>query len=320
MIAVSMRGSKMNSTDRISIPYHTTSYIAHDIDSNVSMFIQDLQDVVPYHLGRHSRGSFSLSPFTPEIQKSILDILPRSSHTSFRHSPIDEAISQSIEHIAGQILWNGQAAFELVKFSMQSDPVKDICRLYIIYGEEVIVKRTEVVQKIPKVGTDYDGKKRISIPRDKCWTIRFPDSLGGSSYYKRFISNLADYSKISPLLMIPGTSFTKTPGYNFSEYANEYALSLRRHTRKIGWTHRDRDERLFSSFHYVYRYLKFKITKALLRDHVVAELNRFLDENAKQLGIKTQIILNGIPTVEDLREQLEAWKNGQIADADQVIQ
>jgi len=89
---------------------------------------------------------------------------------------------------------------------------------------------------------------------------------------------------------------------------SDYSRLLRVHqyqvTRDWGWTTRDWSLDYVTEFYQFYRLATFKWAQAVLREHIVSELNAFLSQH----GIGSRVALQKVPlasAILDIREKLK---------------
>jgi hypothetical protein len=84
--------------------------------------------------------------------------------------------------------------------------------------------------------------------------------------------------------------------FNFLEYRREVEVFQCRVTRRWGWNHRDLSSKNWTEFALFYRLMTFRAAQAILREHILLELNDLL----KRFGIKAEIGVSGLPTSENI--------------------
>lgn len=274
------------------------------------MFKDDMRHVLPISSRRSSRSIFSVEPNSNLISSAIKKFLPTNEY--YNDHDLSDQIHKSIEDIAGWMLDDGSAALELVSYEEGSEDNQLTFSLELIYGESVSINKRRVIQKIPKTALEYAGPQEIEIPIEKCCIINFPPTLGGKTKYSKFLKTMNETSKSSPFMNFIDGPLSKVPGYDVSEHFRLNSILIRKATKDYSWTHRGNDEKIFSNFHYIYRYLKFKKTKILLRDHIISELNKFLILVSPSLGFRTQIVATGLPTIQDVDTKIGRWMSGKL--------
>ena len=107
----------------------------------------------------------------------------------------------------------------------------------------------------------------------------------------------------------------KMPEYNFSEHLRINTEFLWSATREIGWHHRSigEDNNLWFPHYAIFRQLRFRHSKLILRDHIIENLIAIIQDIGKRLGIGLEIsIKNSLQTISELDNAISAWQNGDL--------
>jgi hypothetical protein len=96
--------------------------------------------------------------------------------------------------------------------------------------------------------------------------------------------------------------------FDFEAYRRMFLIHQMNVTATWGWNGRDWSLDHVTEYYQFYRHLTFKWAKAVLRDHVVAELNLLL----RELGIKGEIALRHLSSPEHILETREKLRIGKL--------
>ena len=92
------------------------------------------------------------------------------------------------------------------------------------------------------------------------------------------------------------------PGFDFQEYVREVELRHYIATKMWGWNHRDYSDKNLTEFARIYRKLNFMWAQAVLRNHIINELNALV----KRLGIEAVISVVGLRQPDEILKIREA--------------
>ncbi len=266
-----------------------------------SMFSEDIYlSIVP--IGGYSRRHTNFKVFFESENKEHITIakklcmsLGRSHYRSHYRSQNEKKIlCDAIDNIAQNISQEGIAYYEIVYD-------KDDEKNPILYGfSSIRLIRTpfRYFQIVPK--SDYSiMKKRINILKvSSIWTITPPNSLGGSSSLRKTLIKL---SKINPFGSTPKKDINELvhqKGYNIKQYEKTLRILINKLTKKWGWNKRSMDVKDTTEFYSFYKLITFKYSQALLREHILDELNKLL----LRLGVNCEVKIMGIPNSTDLND------------------
>jgi hypothetical protein len=170
-------------------------------------------------------------------------------------------------------------------------------------------------QVIPKKDREQFGKPFVSIPRDRIWRLTLPRQLGSPGSHRRLLRRLAALSDpaMPDFVLRNPLDQGRSTGYDFGvERAAEDRL-MERATRRWGTTMSiQRPVGDSNEYFFISRRLAFLEAQALLREHLIAEINRLM----RRLKIDASIKVTGIPTASEIAESLKRLHRGEISFAE----
>lgn len=280
-----------------------------DIDINVHMFTEDVYLAVMPIAGRtekHPLFSVSFEGEKQDCERAIELCISLAEYE--RHDPTSvlcDAVSQVATHLA----WRGRAVYEIVQD--EEDPLK--CHLYGFTTQRLYRAPGCYIQWIPAADYDFFKKRFIILPSKDVWEISIPSILGGKRGYSRTLSRLRRFSHLGPAFWRSDLSFQKqTSGFNFQQYVLNSEIYYARATRRWGWTRRDYSQKNNTEFFTYYRIITFKWAQAILREHIINELNRLI----LRLRLDSKIVVSGLPSTQDILRVRYDLAEGKIRFAD----
>jgi hypothetical protein len=99
-----------------------------------------------------------------------------------------------------------------------------------------------------------------------------------------------------------------TPHFKLSDYIRYKETQEARLTASWGWNRRDSLLDYETEFFYYYRTITFHWAQAVLRNHIINELNLLLN----RLQLKSQIVLQGLSTPDTILEIRGKMDEGEI--------
>jgi hypothetical protein len=274
------------------------------------MFAQDIYTAIMPIGGTSERCkdfSVHFEGAETEIQRAITLTSTLSEHE--RHD-VTRLVCDAVQQVAMHLAWQGNAVYEIIKDELEGD--KFILhgfttqRLYRIPGY--------YVQWLPQEELQYFKKRFVIVPAKDIWDISMPPVLGGHAGYRRVLSRLKRYDQMGPKFwrddMEKGV---QDKNYEFQRYVIKHEVYITRVTGLWGWNRRDYTQDNCTEFYTFYKLISFKWAQAVLRNHIISEINLLL----LRLGISAQIVVTGLPSSEDILSIRQKLIEGKI-DFEQV--
>jgi hypothetical protein len=193
-------------------------------------------------------------------------------------------------------------------FQLQPLPIGNVEERRKVFRQHI----PKGVQKDRELEKDY-----VDIPKDQLIHIRMPKVIGGLKEYKKLLEDL----KILSVTHLPPNFAVKEmaqPGFgsNFSlDYfyrSNDHILTKK--TKKIGWFMRWwlLPDKRTTEFYSIYRYLKFNMSKALIRETIINAINEALIRVGMRMQFTSKIAVSGITTSKEIEATISSYINGEI--------
>jgi hypothetical protein len=135
-----------------------------------------------------------------------------------------------------------------------------------------------------------------------------PLILGGKQGYRNILLNLKKYDSLGPKFYMNNLEKEAlSNSFNFQEYRNVCNIYTTQNTLNWKWDQRDMDKDDKTEFYMFYQDISFMWAQAILRDHIIKELNILLT----RLDIKSKVVVTGIPTPKEILLFREAFVKGE---------
>lgn len=247
-----------------------------------------------------------VEPTSPSVEELLKAGFP-THHGDPRY--VTEAICDFVDQTTHILICYGKAFYEIVYTYSDEDKTKiDGFRFNHVYNSNIHSWFGLYWQCIPKaardrlVDDDEDKKRFIWLPPKHMFVLSFPRQLGGAHRLRKTIDQLAWVSKETiPKFSMKDMELQKQqPGYEFSLYRENQDIFVMKLTKGLGWPARSLSSEKLLEFYQLYRYLRFERAKAILREHIINELNRTLIQVGKKVGFSAKIILDNCYTAKDV--------------------
>ena len=275
-----------------------------DINPSVHMFTQDVQLAVMPIGGRtekHKEFTVKLEGSPDECEKAeqLLGEIGRYD----RHD-LAGIVCDAVEEIARNLAWEGCAAYEIVSGDDGAQHIWGFTSngLWRLPGY--------FLQIIPRGDWDLWKKKFAIVPVGRIWYLEMPSALGGRRGYKNVLRRLRRFEHLGPEFWRKDLERGfQSRNFDFQRYVRNSEIYYGQVTKTWGWNRRDWSQERCTEFFTFYKLLRFSWAQAILREHIVGELNGLFT----RLGIKCKLTITGLPTADDILQTNSEFLDGRIS-------
>jgi hypothetical protein len=272
-----------------------------------SMFAKDIHlSIVP--IGGSSRNYpgfkaiFNGNPDDIEIAKKVCASLGRSS---YRQKNENELVCTAIDDIAQNIGEEGIAYYELVyENGNVENPI-----LHGFSSKRLIKVPSRYFQIVPKADVPMTKNKINSLKSSSIWSVKPPKLLGKYKGLKRTLNKL---EKIIPFGSTPRKDvldIMQQKSYDVKLYDKTLHVLINQITSIWGWNRRSMDVEHTTEYYSFYKFISFKYSQAILREHILREMNGLF----LSLGINCKVKITDIPSSKDLAALRSKLLNGDVS-------
>ncbi len=272
-----------------------------DLNNNVFLFTRDLSlSIMPPNEHTNEPGSFTVTLEGTESEcekaKIIIEQLGRYGRNS-----TSDMLCDAVKKMAGQLSLDGQIFYEIIKNDDDTHiswfPSKNLFRIFSWY-----------LQIIPAGDRGLWKRKYTLINKKKIWNIQIPNRLGGKRGHKKIIKKLRGHRFVPEFYKRHLERGEMSTDYDHSKYRENNEAYTNRVTNKWGWNRKSSSTEECTEFYLVYKMLSFRWAQAILREHLINEINQFLN----RLAIDCKIVVTGLPTEDEILQARNDMKNGKI--------
>jgi hypothetical protein len=295
-IRLKRRGSRRPSYRGGQLAPHFPSLARlHETSPQLHMFTEDVRTgLMPYTRVEGSE-KFSVSigedPAAIELMQSLAGRDPYSK---------EELVCAAVNDVGQRLSWHGRATYQIIA----DDSKSEIIRLRSCTPERLYRVPGFYIHHVPVADRKEFPSRFILVPKAQVWEVRIPDQLGGVNEYLRILTGLKRYKTSFPQFFVEDLRVEKTTlNFQSSEYIRYKKAVEARLTALWGWPSRDTSLDHETEYFHFYRTLTFRWAQAILRDHIIKELNDLF----KRLNLNSEITLHGMPSPEfilDVRQQM----------------
>jgi hypothetical protein len=249
----------------------------------------------------------ALNPANEEVEALLEEAIDRRDQRD-----LAEAVSEFVRDCAALVVADGKAVYEIAyQHDENNKPLSFM--LLEIQPESVRAKGKRLVQYVPaSVARERKLKDNyIDLTPENFVFFELPAYV--RSEYEPMMSALAARSdNVFPDFVLPGMEENgpRIP-FDIEQFNRTKKMAVAQASKLIGW-----DGRFMIGSGYVteyyqwYRLLLFEHFKIELRDCIMAALNTAVERAGKTLGFSGQLVVEGLPTLADVKDAQEALTTG----------
>jgi hypothetical protein len=298
----------MSKINRVLTRQRLTKIAAADrihADAIAHMYFDDwTKDILPF-VYRDSGRKFKVK-VTPDTQRKFIATL--FNVRGPENETPEESLSEFVKDVGQCLILYGGAAYELCEIEENK---RRWHVLNFVPYETLKVAGGEVIQTL----TDQNGKAEVNrIEKSKVLLIDPPKWIEGGKGFREIIEDLMSLShqEFSPMKFFEKQSRGEITYFDYSKFREFQDVEILKDTIQSGWLRRGVYSDKMTEFYYVARYLRFKRAQAQLRDYLLNAINEFLS-GLEKLGLpKTNLEVEGIPSLDQITQMATDLDSGTI--------
>jgi hypothetical protein len=217
---------------------------------------------------------------------------------------LTEMVCDAVNEMARHLAWEGCAVYEIIAADDSTT------RLYSFTSKRLVRLPGWFLQVIPRKDWQLWKKKWTLIPSSKIWYFEMPSALGGRSGHKRTLRKLRKFDHLAPRFWRQDLERgEQSKNFDFQQYVKTTEIYFRRVTKKWGWNRRDWSQQWSVEFFNFYKMITFRWAQAVLREHIIAEINRLFS----RLGMACELRICGLPTSSEILQVRRELEEGTIS-------
>lgn len=284
------------------VPFFQSLAGEYDIHLYAHMFREDVTlAIMP--IGGNSRRHPNFSTELAGVDSDRALALLKSVAGGKANGDLNRIVSSVIEQVVKNLVWGGQAFYEI--FTRDKT-----LNLIYISPRRTFYLPWVTVQFVPRADQEQWNRKYSIIRNSSVWRVSIPACLGGRRGYEKMIKSLSSVNPGAMPEFVQNDMSTgiKSQNFNVKEYGFLQKIAINKATELWSWHRRESSEEGQTEYYTVYKRAKFRFTQAILREHVVCELNKLFE----LAGLSCELSISGIPTSNEILLVLEQLQNGQI--------
>jgi len=262
---------------------------------------RDLQNGMMRFPGARDHVRVTLEPNDGQLEDWVVGLIDIDR---FERGSLSEAVPAFVEQVANHLAYDGEGFFEIV--SGEGDGDLPPTMLAPLPSGVVRRRGTMYLQVLPAKDRLPGQPEAIRIPTARMWHVRLPGELGTPKQHRAMLIALSRQEPIPGFALQDG-QLGAQEGYEFDVHRRASDIATERSTKAWGMIPSLQQIAGTTQFYYVVRQLQFLRSQALVREHVLAELNKLL----VRLGVSTSIRVEGLPTSAVIAEYISKLETGE---------
>ena len=275
----------------------------NEYDFRGSTHVYILREELHIGLLPYCGNSVSYPNFNVEISGDDLDkakfIL--NSLTNDRETEVKRLVCDVVNTLGNQLSYSGIIRHDIVEseyYYLSHIPEQSLYDLKYFF-----------VQVVPKQQREINNDSFIFKEAKYVWTLAFPEKVCHWKNYRKILKGLAENTNMTPPYVDPAGLAQSSIDFNFEIYNRETTKYIYKILNGIGGNQRELRPELVTEFYLVHRMLRLNLSKNLIREHIIDELNSLFI----RLNLDAKIIISALPTskcVKELISDIEFGKKG----------
>lgn len=284
--------------------------------SETSMLIDDVElSCLP--LPNSSRNEYKVNLIATDSRCEGL--LINAIETQYSRENLANSIYEFFKQCVSVLLTYEYAGYEIIYFSTDDGKI-DSFWLSLIVPSAFIIKKDAFQQYVPlEIANELNLKTQyIVLPKENVLLFELPEYIKPN--YQQMMESLAFLGEnLYPKFALENM-YNPTIPFSQSDYFLSREIALAKATKEIGWNSRDySNEHKFE--HYVWqRELRFYKFLCILRETILKTLNNGLKRIGKKLEFEAELIVEGLPTTQDVENATEKLSKGEIKTFNEVLE
>ena len=231
-----------------------------------------------------------------EEAKSILNSLKNYPETN-----VTRLVCDVVNTLGNQLSYSGIIRHEIVEsehYYLSHIPEQSFYDLKYFF-----------VQVVPKEQREVSSKSFIFKEAKYVWTLTLPKKVCHWKTYRKILKGLAENTNMLPPHVELAGLAQSSIDFNFENYNKETSKYIYKILNDIGGNQRESRPELVTEFYLIHRILRLNLSKTLIREHIIDELNLLF----LRLNLDAKIIISELPTsksVKELISDIELDKKG----------
>lgn len=270
------------------------------------MFVRDIHTgIMPYRVGGKYPYTASLSRNNQTLSRELAKFLSIGHHDGIL---LDETLREAIETLSRYIVTFGEVYLEIVYEDVKNKTGIKNKKLEFLPWGKVIRVFGRYIQIVPLRNWKRGEKIFYTIPSDRIWHIKLPRKLGTPHEHRKMLKKLNALSEPMPKFTHKDGDLGQSARYDFMVHNHAKEIAVEQTTSRWGSIRSLSQIKGTTEYYYIVNRLQATYSQALLREHIINEINDLL----RKLGVKNNIKLEGLKLATDIKDTIKKLEKGEM--------
>jgi len=270
------------------------------------MFIRDIHTgIMPFRTGREYPFTVKLKRKNESLEEQIKDFLSIGRGAGWS---ITEELRDMVGTLSHYLVALGDIYIEIVQDGKSDKKSLAGKQLVILPRGKVLRVYKYYIQVVPFESWKRGEKKFHFIPSDNIWHLKLPKKLGSPSRHRRTLKKLNLLSNTTPAFVFEDGKLGGSVNYDFTKHRYNSEVAVENTTSEWGSIWSLSQIKGTTEYYYIVNRLRSCRSQALLREHIISEVNRLIS----RVGVKNSIQVKGLALSSDISEAISKLERGEI--------
>lgn len=270
------------------------------------MFVRDIHTgIMPYRVGGKYPYTASLSRKNQTLSRELVKFLSINHHDGIL---LDETLRETIETLAHYIITFGEVYLEIVYEDAKNKTGINGKKLEFLPWGKVVRVFGRYIQIVPLRNWKCGEKIFYTIPSDRIWHIKLPRKFGTPRRHRKMLKKLNVLSEPMPKFTHKDGDLGQSAKYDFMVHSHAKKIAVEQITSRWGSIRSLSQIKGTTEYYYIVNRLQATYSQALLREHIINEINDLL----RKLGVKNNLKLEGLKLATDIKDAIRKLEKGEI--------
>lgn len=270
------------------------------------MFIRDVHTgIMPFRSGSKYSFKVSLSRKNQSMEKQLIKFLHIGQFSGWS---LDDSLRETINTLSHYLATFGEVYLEIVHEDDKNKTGINNKKLELLPQGKILRVFSNYVQVVPFRNWEKGEKKFYIIPSSRIWHIKLPRKLGTPRQHRKMLKRLNLLSEPMPEFALQDNTLGSSSKYDFMAHRRNKDIAVEQTTSGWGSISSLSQIKGTTEYYYIVNRLQATHSQALLREHILSELNKSL----VRLGLKSIIKAEGLKSSTEILEALKKLEKGTI--------
>lgn len=273
----------------------------------VFMFTRDVHTgIMPFRNGGRYPFTVTLARKNQNLEKQLKEFLGIGMYGS--KWQLDETIWDAVETLSQYLASFGEVYLEIVYEDDKAKAGISDKKLEFLPLGKIIRLFGNYIQLVPIKNWERGEKKFYVIPSNRIWHVKLPRKLGTPRQHRKMLKCLSALSEPMPEFALKDGDMGGSAKYDFMTHHHNKDIAVELTTNRWGSMRSLSQITGTTEYYYIVNRLQATYSQALLREHIVHQINDLLTK----LGVKNGLKVEGLKTSADIKDTIKKLEKGEI--------